>query len=104
MKDNQEKTLDELREELGVLEGLVLHPGWKLLSEYNTFELNEVRDAIESSPLSSLDAALQQEYVKGRIFELKVGLTRPQIHIDNLKREIEGRVNSQGEEDEEQGS
>lgn len=80
------------------LQDLLRSEGWAALKEVLQEQLERRRNEVELKPLSSLDAALAQEYMKGEIHQLRLLVVLPDSLIDEDKSVIDAFANKEEEE------
>jgi hypothetical protein len=79
----------ELQEQLAQLAGLTKHPAWALVMKIAEEQLTGRIDNIMLNPVATVDATLQQEYLKGEVSGIKLFCRLPQILMDTLAADIE---------------
>lgn len=70
------------------LESLVEHPGWVVLSNILDRQAAIRTNSILTQPLSSLDATLEQEYMKGEAAQLLTLRGLPTVLIEELRAAV----------------
>ena len=70
------------------LESLVEHPGWLVISNILERQAAIRTNSLVTSPLKGLDAALEQEYMKGEAAQLLTLRGLPTVLIDELREVV----------------
>jgi hypothetical protein len=92
-----EPPVRELQEELSELRRLKTFPGFAWLLKVAEDQVKSRTEVIILTPLSGVDAALEQEYKKGEISGIKLFSELVDIRIDELERDIEQRIKETGD-------
>jgi hypothetical protein len=66
-----------------MLAGLTAHPGWKFLERMAEAQIDRRKNEIFLKPLTSMDAVVGQEFLKGEATGIATFMAFPQTVIDD---------------------
>lgn len=102
-EENKKELLSSALELKRAYEELQAFPAWATIKAQLEKQVRVRTDRIMLTPLTNLDAAMEQEYAKGEVAGIRLVLCLPEQTVEDLGFEIQQLINQMKEEENERG-
>jgi hypothetical protein len=85
----EESQYEDAIRNVNALKKLVASEGWQILLDIAKEQMHNRREKIVLQPLSSMDEALPQEFMKGEVAGIQVLLSMPEVQIESSESILE---------------
>ena len=96
-EENKEELLSSALELKRAYEELQVFPAWATIKAQLEKQVRARTDRIMLTPLTNLDAAMEQEYAKGEVAGIRLVLCLPEQTVEDLGFEIQQLINQMKE-------